>query len=349
VSGHRRRLEEAARRRQEQRDRQARENQHPGGAGVTGAAPGGEVEVIDLPKPSPDGRPQPFTPDLIPEPELVNATGDLTPEELDELEHCERAVTNAENAAWMRGKALHALRDRRLYRPRTWPEYCEEVLGLSESEANRMIQAWPLQQAITQIWVTPKTVPESHIHTLLPLTEEYGLQATAQHYVMVRIWAAQNRQRVTAERLAAAIEHGQAHAPEREELLLAVDFQQAVRSAIPAQPGPAELTAGPTGSDAGLEPGPEASADQEDAPPDDDATEEEAGQGEPEVLDAEIIDDDQAKKVHDLLEGVRLGLTTTPTLRTASPETIKAIAETGRAIADAAEEALHSRHSPKFG
>ncbi len=148
-----------------------------GGAAVTLAAPPA-TPVTQVAQ-----RPQPFTPDLLPSTEAVDASGELSADELDELDEldrCERAFANADQAQWMRGVALHAVRDRRLYRHGgcTWPQYCEEI-GLSESDANRMIQEYPLARAIAQIWVSPKMVPASHVRALLELVPVFDLEPTA--------------------------------------------------------------------------------------------------------------------------------------------------------------------------
>ncbi|MFD8335590.1 hypothetical protein ACFV42_23465 [Streptomyces solisilvae] len=63
------------------------------------------TDMEHLPPSSTPGtaRPQPFTPDLIPDPVSCE---------------CERTFAHADQAEWMRGKAAHAVRERRLYRPR---------------------------------------------------------------------------------------------------------------------------------------------------------------------------------------------------------------------------------------
>ncbi|MFD5066206.1 hypothetical protein, partial [Streptomyces sp. NPDC058394] len=236
--------EEQERRRQARAEREAAEQ---AATAAGGAAVGSDVAAPDqassaAPAPRQPQRPQPFTPDLLPSTEAVAASGALSADELDELERCERAFANADQAQWMRGMALHAVRDRRLYRDgdRTWAQYCEEI-GLSESDANRMIQEYPLSRAIAQIWVTPKMVPASHVRALLPLESAFGLERTANGYVQLRLWAQNNGQRVTAADLTAIIERSAYSLSNSDGPLPVAEFlarRKELDAGVPAQAGP---------------------------------------------------------------------------------------------------------------
>ncbi|MGO4459948.1 hypothetical protein AB4039_22020 [Streptomyces sp. M-16] len=324
------------------------------GATVALAAPS------DTPAPPVAQRPQPFTPDLLPSTEAVEASGELSADELDELDRCERAFANADQAQWMRGVALHAVRDRRLYRHggRTWPQYCEEI-GLSESDANRMIQEYPLARAIAQIWVSPKMVPASHVRALLELVPTFDLEPTAQGYVRLRVWAQENGHRVTAADLAAMTKQSALAAPAYETPLPVAEFQaqrRAIAAPVPPQPGPPPGDAvGPaptpapegrpnlgdptvaSGSAAHPNLGDPAASDP--APSDASADE---------LVDAELVDDGPARELSAALDRLRQDIDNT--LIGAPPETLKAIAASANAISTAAQEALTGvPESPKFG
>ena len=93
----------------------------------------------------------------------------------------------------MKWKAAHAVRARRLHRHggRTWPDYCEDRFGESESEVNRRIQQWPLLKAITEQQDRPRSIPDSHVQQLLRMVEQHGQDVTARAYVALREWAAE--------------------------------------------------------------------------------------------------------------------------------------------------------------
>ncbi|MFD8335589.1 hypothetical protein ACFV42_23460 [Streptomyces solisilvae] len=367
MSDHIKNMEASAERRREERekrkrDRERRKEQRTG------------TDVETLP---PDGtpetaRPQPFTPDLIPDPVSIEATGDLSADEIEDLRQCERAFAHADQAEWMRGKAAHAVRERRLYRPRTWPEYCEEVLGESESEVNRMILEWPLGEKIAQFWVTPRPTPSSHKRALLPLIDTYGLEATARGYVLLRMWAAEHKERVTASVLTAMVNQQQqiTDGPSDEPLPVAQFLERKTRAleqrrTVPTQsttPDRIEASPSPQPQTSALPPGAAAAPASPAATTPSDTTpaepphNEQEGQPDPgtakpdaeappaestEVIDAEIVYENlTATTVRQTMQGVREGIS--EKLRGADPDVLKAIITLGDEITSAAKKELES-------
>lgn len=291
-------------------------------------------------------RPQPFTPDLIPEPVALDATGELTAQELDELQRCERAFAHADTARWMAGKAAAALRERKLFRGqgRTWPQYCEEELGQSESDVNRQISRWELAEAVTQIWVTGMgSVPDSHLDTLLEATKSHGVAAVAQGYVRLRQWAKADGLRVTAAFLNRALEASTAEPlPVDGSELRAIEV---ARLSVPAQASPGQTT---PDAAAGVSKGATSTAVPRSAAP---LPTQPASSGGPdeddELVEAELIDTETVREVAAALAALADGIESR--LDGGSPESLTAIADAGRAIAAAADKALEALDSPKFG
>ncbi|MFD9517935.1 hypothetical protein [Streptomyces sp. NPDC059979] len=358
---HTQRLREEQERRRQAREAREKAAQAAADETAGSGAAGGEVAAIpaapsSAPAPRAAQRPQPFTPDLLPSTEAVDASGELSADELDELDRCERAFANADQAEWMRGMALHAVRERRLYRKggRTWAEYCEEI-GLSESDANRMIQEYPLAREIAQIWVTPKMVPASHVRSLLALVPAFGLEGTAQGYVKLRVWAQENGQRVTAADLTAIVEQSALAASASEGPLPVAEFQarrRALEAGVPNQSGP---PAGETTAHTRAAGAADAGRADEDHPnlggpaeavgspghPNLGGTASDTGStdsGNDDVVDAELLDDGPARDLSAALTELRQDVGRT--LIGASPETLKAIVQAASAIVTAAQEAL---------
>lgn len=307
-------------------------------------APAGEVDPAP-PSAAPEPyRPQPFTPDLIPEPVEVEAEGDLTPQEVDDLGHCEAAFANGNRAEWMKWKAAHAVRSRRLHRQggRTWPDYCQDRFGESESEVNRRIQQWPLLKAITEQQDRPRAIPDSHVHRLLPMVEQHGQDVTARAYVALRGWAAERRHRVTADVVDGLVEL--ARAAELPALTTSNTFQRAIEAKPRPKPtrsrkkeaAPADVeTAVPEtgghpnlGDSTGEAPAGERAAD-----------------GDELVVDAEIVDDPSPHRsigTRDLLQGLLAGIES-GALHDAHAEVLKDISTAALSIAYAADEILKDR------
>ncbi|MEV6456576.1 MULTISPECIES: hypothetical protein [Streptomyces] len=318
-------------------------------AAVAIPSPGGEADPVPPAAPEEPYRPQPFTQDLLPEPKEIEAEGDLTPEEVDELGHCEAAFGNANKAEWMKWKAAHAVRSRRLYRQdgRTWPDYCQDRFGDSESEVNRRIQQWPLLKAITEQQDRPRAIPDSHVQRLLPMVEQHGQDVSARAYVALRVWAAERRHRVTASVVDGLVEL--ARAAEVPALTAANTFQQAIEAepkpratrSRKKEAAPAEV------EDTAQEQGESGTGGHPNLgdPPSGAPAEETAADGDESVVDAEIVDDrppHRADQTRDLLQGMLVGIEE-GALRDAPAETLKEISTTALAIAYAAEEVLKGR------
>ncbi|MFD5906449.1 hypothetical protein ACFWHG_33820 [Streptomyces microflavus] len=296
-------------------------------------------------------RPQAFTPDLIPEPVEVevDVEGELTPQEVDDLGHCEAAFANGNRAEWMKWKAAHTVRSRRLHRHggRTWPDYCQDQFGDSESEVNRRIQQWPLLKAISEQQDRPRAIPDSHVQRLLPMAEQHDQDVTARAYVALRGWAAERGHRVTANVVDGLVEL--ARAAEVPALTAANTFQQAIEAepkpkakrSRKKETAPAEVEA--TTPDQGeSETGghPNLGDSTSGAP-----AEETAADGDEPVVDAEIVDDQpqhRADQTRDLLQGTLVGIES-GALRDAPAKTLKEISTTALAIAYAADEVLKGR------
>ena len=316
-------------------------------------APAGEVDPSSLSAAPEPYRPQPFTPDLIPEPLEVEAEGELTPQEIDDLEHCEAAFANGNRAEWMKWKAAHAVRSRRLYRRsgRTWPEYCEDRFGESESEVNRRIQQWPLLKAITEQQDRPRAIPDSHVQHLLPMVEQHGQEVAARAYVALRAWAAERRHRVTADVVDGLVEL--ARAAESPALTTVTTFQQAIEARPKPKPRPrrAKKELAPAEAETAPASAPEASGPETGTHPNlgesADHGSTSAHDADESVVEAEIVGEDeppvhQATRARDLLQGMVTRIEE-GALQGAPAEVLKDISAAALAIALAADEALKSQ------
>lgn len=326
-------------------------------------APAGEVDPVPPTAPPVDPyRPQPFTPDLLPEPKEIAAEGDLTAEEADELGHCEAAYGNGNRAEWMKWKAAHAVRSRRLYRRggRTWPEYCEFWFGESESEVNRRIQQWPLLKTITEKQDRPRSIPDSHVQQLLPLVKLHGEELTAFAYVEMRRWGAERKTRITADVVGQVVELAKtAKAPT---LATANLFQQAIeakpsgkkKQRVEAEPESRPEDDAGTESPGAYEPGSHpnlgdqaphtsagASGDEERQEP----GAEPVGAGRSDEQEDDAADPRVARLAvaASQLAGMSQGFVETDLLQVASTETLKTIVEATRSLAEAAEAELARR------
>ncbi|MEY9871124.1 hypothetical protein ABH931_000589 [Streptacidiphilus sp. MAP12-33] len=139
----------------------------------------------------PTGRPADLvvTSDMIPAPVEVQATGQLSPDEVDSLGTCERAVENLATATWLAGKALQAIRDGKLYREThgTFEDYVTERWEIGERTAYQMIEEWPLAERLNHALGKPATA--SHARALLPVVARFGtdgLNAAAGLYEELR-------------------------------------------------------------------------------------------------------------------------------------------------------------------
>ncbi|MFG2978743.1 hypothetical protein ACGFYY_37875 [Streptomyces sp. NPDC048331] len=320
---------------------------------VAPAVPGPSAEVnparpAAMAEPAPY-RPQPFTPDLIPEPKEIEAEGELTPEETGDLANCEQAFAYADQAEWMRGKAAHAVRSRRLYRSggRLWPEYCEEVLGESESEVNRRIQQWQLARAIFQLWARP--TPASHIQALLPAVGAYGEEQLARGYVELRGWAAENGTRVTAADLTGWVKKARSAVKEKSAPpALTGQALAQVREDRERSPGRADArTQLPeprrkvAAEDAGG--GPEENRSMLNHPNLGDSTLNDEAVVTPPATNGDGGSEERVVRAWTALDVLAAGLADAGVLRGASTATLTAIERTARGLADAAAEILKER------
>ncbi|MFE7268188.1 hypothetical protein ACFU9B_40325 [Streptomyces sp. NPDC057592] len=315
----------------------------PAPALPTVPSPAGEVEQSPPTAEPEPYRPQPFTPDLIPDPVEVEveAEGDLTPQEVDDLGYCEAAFANGNRAEWMKWMAAHAVRSRRLHRQggRTWPDYCQDRFGESESEVNRRIQQWPVLRAITEQQDRPRAIPDSHVQHLLPMVEQHGQDLTARAYVALRVWAAEHRHRVTANVVNGLVELARAaEVP----ALTSNTFQRAIE----AKPEPKATRSRKKEADAQEQASPETEGhpnlgdSMSETPAD-----ETAANGDGSVVDAEIVDEQlphRADRALSLLQGM-LAEIESGALRDAQAETLKGISTAALSIAYAVDEVLKDR------
>ncbi|BDH10537.1 hypothetical protein [Streptomyces hygroscopicus] len=146
------------------------------------------------------GRPADLviTSDMIPLPITVEASGDLTHDERHQLGVCENAVENLATATWLAGKALQAIRDRRLYRRNyeRFDEYVRYRWEISERAAYQMIEEWPLAERLNSTLGKPATA--SHTRALLPIAARYGLDTAVDLYQQLEDRAKTEGRRLTA-------------------------------------------------------------------------------------------------------------------------------------------------------
>jgi hypothetical protein len=345
----------------------------PGTAAVVPASREGEPETTQaapVVRELQAYRPQPFTPDLIPEPEDLDVDGPMSDEELAELAYCEAAYTNADQAEWIKWKAAEAVRRRRKFRgtdgARTWPEYCEEKFGESESEVNRSIQQWPLKRALaTQQTVKPLSTPSSHVQVLLPIVEAYGgVEEVARNYLAMRAWAAENKVKVTAADLESWVRRAQAVEKPAERPALTGESLLEVREERVRRQKQAKTRSAPRKPN-----GTEQLAKDPEAEPEthpnlgDQAPQTDTGAGEDEQHRKPEAEDDgaapggdeqhqkqdvdplaaRAQYAASQLAGMSEGFVETGLLKRASTETLKTIVEATRSLAEAAEAELSTR------
>lgn len=133
----------------------------------------------------PTGRSPAVRASAIPEPYQSDAQGDLDDRERSLLTTCEDTVRGLYAQFWATGKALQVIRDARLYRGThpTFEAYVEDVWGMSRPQAYRLIQAWPVAEAVSPIGDT--AITESQVRELVPLASEHGPGAAATVYAVI--------------------------------------------------------------------------------------------------------------------------------------------------------------------
>ncbi|MGC0419807.1 hypothetical protein [Embleya sp. AB8] len=118
--------------------------------------------------------PAPFRP-LSDSPVLID-------DEQRQLAACEAAIETLRVAFWAAGKALQIVRDARLYRTRyeSFEDYCLDRWDMQRRYADRLIQAWPIAEALSPIGL--KAVNEAQVRELVPLAGRYGNDAAVTVY-----------------------------------------------------------------------------------------------------------------------------------------------------------------------
>lgn len=143
-----------------------------------GAAPDPEAD-----KAAGESRPA-ISPATVPAPYETQGEGELDTREQADLVTCETALDNLRIAFWAAGKALQTIRDARLYRAThaTFEDYCQDRWGMTRQQASRLIQAWPLAEALSPIG---DKINESQVRVLLPLADRHGPEAAVTVYQAV--------------------------------------------------------------------------------------------------------------------------------------------------------------------
>lgn len=149
---------------------------------------------------TPDDASHPML-ESLPAPYLSTAEGDLTPREHEIRKLCEAAIANLATAFWAAGKALQVIRDAGLYRNThgTFEEYVADEWEMSRPQAYRLIDAWPLAEALSPMG---DKINERQIRALLPIADRHGREAAVTVY---RTVAETDGVRVTAKVIEGAI------------------------------------------------------------------------------------------------------------------------------------------------
>lgn len=112
----------------------------------------------------------------------------LTGEEQDNLAQCEAAVETLKAAFWAAGKALHIIRDARLYREthKTFDAYCEDRWGWERAYADKLIRTWPIAEALVKKQGAAETTPigvkklnQAQAWELVPAADSWDVDAAA--------------------------------------------------------------------------------------------------------------------------------------------------------------------------
>ncbi|MFE2352382.1 hypothetical protein [Kitasatospora cineracea] len=118
----------------------------------------------------------------------------LTEGEREALARAEAAVEMLELSYWAAGKALQIIRDGRLYRAThdTFELYLEARWGMKRANANKLIKAWPVAQAVFEN--KSNTLAHAGAKALLafrsalelvPAAEKHGIEAATEVWGMV--------------------------------------------------------------------------------------------------------------------------------------------------------------------
>jgi hypothetical protein len=118
----------------------------------------------------------------------------LTGEEEDNLAQCEAAVETLKGAFWAAGKALHIIRDARLYRQThsTFDAYCEDRWAMERAYADKLIRTWPIAEALFKKQAGAETTPigvkklnQAQVWELVPAADSWDAEAAASVYETV--------------------------------------------------------------------------------------------------------------------------------------------------------------------
>lgn len=163
---------------------------------------------------TPPASVRPLTLDLIPDPATPPTDGDLTPTDQQDLKTC-AAVLSAHHAEyWITGKALDAIRKRRLYRADhdTFEDYLAHW-EIKSSDAYRMMAGWKLAAALL---LTHPRLVRAHVEALHPVVERWTVAAAVKLYGRLQTEydhvTAQTISKVVKELLAIAGEEQEAEA-----------------------------------------------------------------------------------------------------------------------------------------
>lgn len=123
------------------------------------------------------------SPESVPAPyEAFSDSPNLVDTERSDLAACERAIHGLRVAFWAAGKALQTIRDARLYRTThaTFEDYVEQRWQMGRAHAYRLIQAWPLAEALSPIGDT--ALNEAQVRAVLPFANQHGQEAAVTVY-----------------------------------------------------------------------------------------------------------------------------------------------------------------------
>jgi hypothetical protein len=123
------------------------------------------------------------SPESVPAPYEAFSDGpNLVDTERADLAACVKAIHGLRVAFWAAGNALQTIRDARLYRTThaTFEDYVEQRLQMGRSYAYRLIQAWPLAEALSPIGDT--ALNEAQVRAVLLIADQHGQEAAVTVY-----------------------------------------------------------------------------------------------------------------------------------------------------------------------
>ncbi|MFD3701185.1 hypothetical protein ACFWUZ_34560 [Streptomyces sp. NPDC058646] len=129
--------------------------------------------------------PAALTLETLPDPSIAASSDQpLTDAERKDLAVCESVIRSHHASYWMTGKALDAVANRHLYRAE-YPtfEALLEDWDVTLADSSRMRRGWPL--AARLLPDVPK-LTRSHVEALLPIVEQYGVEAAATLHGLLR-------------------------------------------------------------------------------------------------------------------------------------------------------------------